>query len=49
MIEYSNFEMKEELLLGEKPRSERMFHYVRGEMGIKNKGVVPYSFSPKVQ
>ena len=31
MIEYGNFEMKEEPLLGEKPRSERMFYYVRME------------------
>ena len=29
MIEYGNFEMKEEPLLGESPRSERMFYYVR--------------------
>jgi hypothetical protein len=31
MLKYGNFEMKEEPLLGEKPRSERMFYYVRME------------------
>ena len=31
MIEYGNLKMKEEPLLGENPRSERMFYYVRME------------------
>jgi len=31
MVKYGNFEMKEEPLLGENPRSERMFYYVRME------------------